>query len=56
MKKGDFMNIPTILVATILAVIFVLIVTAEVKKRKKGGCGCGCSGCANAGVCHSKKK
>lgn len=50
------MNIPTIIVATILAVIFVLIVVSEVKKRKNGGCGCGCAGCKNAGVCNIKKK
>ncbi len=48
------MNLPTIIVTIIIAVIFVLIVGNEIKKRKsgKGSCSCGCSGCANAENCH----
>lgn len=45
------MDIPTIVVAAIIAVIFVAIVVHEVKKRRQGkspcggncsSCGCGC--------------
>lgn len=52
------MNLPTIIAALIIAIIFVAIIIGEVKKRKsgKGGCGCGCSGCAFKENCHSKEK
>lgn len=52
------MNWPTIIIASIIAVIFVAIVVGEIKKRKsgQGSCSCGCSGCAMAESCHSTKK
>ena len=52
------MNIPTIIVAAIVAVLFVAIVVSEIKKKKsgKGSCSCGCSGCAMKDVCHSQKQ
>ena len=50
------MNLPTIIVAAIIAAIFVVIVISEIKKKKSGkGCGCGCSGCAMADSCHNKQ-
>lgn len=47
-------NLPTIIVAAIVAGVFVAIVVSQVRKRKKGqgGCSCGCSGCPNSGNCH----
>jgi len=50
------MNWPTIIVAAVIAVIFIAIVAGEIRKRKsgKGGCSCGgsCGGCAMSGMCH----
>ncbi len=47
-------NMPTIIIGAIIAVIFVVIVIRGIIKRKRGerGCGCGCSGCPNSAVCH----
>ncbi len=52
------MNWPTMIVACIIAVIFVSIIYFEIKKRKsgKGSCSCGCSGCGMADVCHGQKE
>ncbi len=52
------MNAPTIVVALIVAAIFVAIVISEIKKRKSGSgsCSCGCSGCSMSDVCHGNKK
>ena len=52
------MNLPTLLIAALVAAVFVAIVTSGVRKRKKGGtgCGCGCAGCPNAGVCHPQEQ
>lgn len=51
------MNLPTLLIAALVAAIFAAIVINGVRKRKKGGrgCGCGCSGCPNAGLCRPQK-
>ncbi|NBJ88197.1 FeoB-associated Cys-rich membrane protein [Acutalibacter sp. 1XD8-36] len=48
------MNLPTIIIGAIIAVIFAAIVIRGIIKRKRGegGCGCGCSGCPNSAVCH----
>ena len=35
------MNLPTIIVAGIIAIIFIIIVTGEIKKRKNNGKACG---------------
>ena len=46
----------TFVISAIIAVVFVLIVVNEVKKRKNGGgCSCGCSGCSMSGACHNAK-
>lgn len=52
------MNIPTLIVALIVAALFVAIVVSEYKKKKsgKGSCSCGCSGCSMSDVCHGKDK
>jgi len=48
---------PTIIVATIVAVIFVAIVVNEIKKKKSGKGGCSCGGnCGACGMsCHSEE-
>ncbi len=48
---------PTIIVAAIVASIFIAIVVRGVinKKNGKGGCSCGCSGCAMKDRCHPQK-
>ena len=52
------MNWSTVIVAAMVAAVFIAIVVSEVRKRKsgKGGCGCGCSGCAMSDSCHSKSE
>lgn len=51
------MNIPTLIISAVIAVIFFAIIFSEIQKRKKGKgtCSCGCSGCANSEFCHGKK-
>jgi hypothetical protein len=50
--------IPTIIIASVVAVIFVLVVVNEVKKRKSGKGSCSCGGnCGACGMgCHEEKK
>ena len=43
------MNAPTIIIATVVAVIFIAIVVREVRNRKKGKGSCSCGG--NCGAC-----
>ena len=49
--------IPTIIGASILALIVGGIVAKMIinKKNGKSGCSCGCGGCANKEFCHPKK-
>lgn len=51
------MNFPTLLLAALVAAVFLAIVVNGARKRKRGGsgCGCGCAGCPNAGLCHPQK-
>ena len=48
------MNWPTVIVAAVVAAIFIAIVVGEIRKRKNGGggCSCGCGGCAMRDTCH----
>ena len=50
-------NLPTIIIGGVIAVIFAAIVVRGIMKRRRGetGCGCVCSGCPNSGVCHGGK-
>ena len=50
------MDWPTLIVAVIVAVIFLSIVVRGIINRKngKGSCSCGCSGCAMKDACHKK--
>ena len=40
-------NLPTMVIAGIVAALFLAIVIRGIVKRRRGetGCGCGCSGC-----------
>ena len=51
-------NLPTMVIAGIVAALFLAIVIRGIVKRRRGetGRGCGCSGCPNSGLCHSAKK
>lgn len=48
------MNLPTIVIATVVLAVFVAIVAGEVRKKKQGksSCSCGCSGCSADCGCH----
>ncbi|MEN6419179.1 MAG: FeoB-associated Cys-rich membrane protein [Clostridiaceae bacterium] len=52
------MNLPTILVASAVAAVFIWIIAASIRNKKKGkpscSCGSACAGCAMEGSCHSK--
>ena len=52
------MDWPTIIVAAVVAGIFIAIVVRGIinKKKGKGGCSCGCGGCAMKDSCHGAKK
>ena len=45
---------PTIIVAAIVAAVFLAIVITGIRNRKKGkgSCSCGCSGCGMKDTCH----
>ena len=42
----------TIIISSIVAIVFVAIIVSMIKNRKKGGCSCGCTGCSLKGSCH----
>lgn len=47
----------TAIVLIIVLAVVGLVIFKMVKDKKAGktSCGCGCKGCANSGLCHSKK-
>lgn len=49
-------NLPTILIAAVIALAFAAIVIRGIRRRKRGegGCGCGCDHCPNSGLCHGR--
>ncbi len=52
---------PTIIIAAVIAAVFVFIVVRGIrnKKQHKGGCSCGCDACPGHAYCHpdgTKKK
>lgn len=51
------MNLPTIIILSVIAVLFVAIVINEIRKRRQGkhSCSCGCGGCAFKASCHKDK-
>ena len=50
------MNLASIIVAAVVAVIFVSIIVSAIVKKKQGkslcSCGSSCAGCAMKGACH----
>lgn len=49
--------IPTIIGASVLALLLGAVIFKMIKDKKngKGGCSCGCGGCANREFCHPEK-
>lgn len=47
-------NLPTLLIAGLIAVVFIAIVVRGVIRRRRGegGCSCGCGSCPNSAICH----
>lgn len=47
-------NVPTILIAAVVAALFAAVIIRGIRRRKRGegGCGCGCSGCPHSAFCH----
>lgn len=51
------MNLPTIIVATIVALVFLAIVGHIIRRRKKGKTCCSCgSSCTGCSLCSEEKK
>lgn len=52
------MNAPTIIIAVIIAAIFIAIVVTGIRNKKNGksSCSCGCGGCAMKESCHKNKQ
>lgn len=52
--------IPTIIIATVIALVFIAIVVNGLLNKKKGkhscSCGSGCGSCGMNGLCHSNNK
>lgn len=48
--------VATVIVASIVAAVFIAIIAVSVVNKKKGtSCSCGCGGCANREFCHPVK-
>lgn len=47
-------NLPTIIVLSILVIVVTIAIISIV--RRKNRCSCGCSGCPLSESCHNKKK
>lgn len=45
-----------IIITAVIALICVLIIRSQIKKRKSGGCSCGCGECSMNSLCHDKYK
>lgn len=50
------MNLPTIIIAALIAAVFIAIVVRGIvnRRRGRGGCSCGCSGCS--GCCPTERE
>lgn len=51
------MNLPTIIVLSVVVIAFFAIIIREIKRKKQGksSCSCGCTGCAFRDSCNNKK-
>ncbi len=51
------MNLPTIIVLSIVVLVFLAIVIKQIRDKKAGKCSCSCGGscggCAFSGTCHA---
>ena len=48
--------LPTIIVASIIAFVFIAIIVNEIRKKKSGKSSCSCGGnCGACGICHTDK-
>lgn len=51
--------LPTIIITTLIAIVFVLIVLNGIRNKKRGkhSCSCGgrCGSCGMSGLCHGNK-
>lgn len=58
MLLSTLVNLPTILIGAVVALIFGAVVVRGIRRRKRGesGCGCGCSGCPNSALCHPRQE
>ena len=46
---------PTIIIASLIGIVFIAIVTNEIVKKVKGKPSCSCGGnCGACGLCHSR--
>ena len=50
------MNPATILIAALVAVLFIAVIVRQIRRHRQGksSCSCGCGGCAMSGNCQSK--
>ena len=49
-------NLPTILIAAGIALVFAAIVIRGIRRRRRGegGCGCRCAHCPNSSLCQGR--
>ena len=47
----------TVIIASIVAILFVAIIASEIHKKKTGksACGCSCGSCDGCSACHQDK-
>lgn len=48
------MNLPTVIIASVIGVLVIAIIARGIIKRKNGsgGCSCGCENCGMKNSCH----
>ncbi|MDD6345037.1 MAG: FeoB-associated Cys-rich membrane protein [Ruminococcus sp.] len=50
------MSIGTIITATVLIAVIIIIIAKMIKDKKSGKSSCNCGNCPYSGQCHRKKK
>lgn len=47
----------TVIIASVVAILFVAIIASEIHKKKTGksSCGCSCGSCDGCNACHQDK-
>ena len=58
MQLSITVNLPTVIIAAVLAALLLAVAVRGVRRRRRGGSGCGrgCSGCPYAARCGGEKK